>query len=242
MLARLALSPRPDQTAQVRLQAADGTWTLVRAAPLAGPHLGGGYAITLQAAPPTDLISALMPAWNLSPRERDVAALIIDGRSSGEIAATLFLSPHTARDHTKNIYAKVGVHNRRDLTAALTGQPGARPSEHMPMPHWDWQTAAGPPGSRVSAPAPPQQDDEPPPALPAVGEPVRYGQHIKALFRRLDRQSMQFAFDLWSHQDVSQHADAILARLRAGAMPCDGVWPDAQIEVFQRWIDAGTPA
>ena len=26
---------------------------------------------------------------------------------------------------------------------------------------------------------------------------------------------MSFAFDLWSHDDVSQHADAILARLRA---------------------------
>ena len=124
ILTRLALSPRPDQTAQVRLQAADGTWTLVSASPLAGPHLSGGYAITLQTAPATDLASVLMPAWNLSPRERDVAALIIDGRSSNEIATTLFLSPHTARDHTKNIYAKVGVHDRRDLTAALTGQPG----------------------------------------------------------------------------------------------------------------------
>ena len=34
---------------------------------------------------------------------------------------------------------------------------------------------------------------------------------------------MRFAFDLWSHDDVSRNADAILARLRAGTMPCDGV-------------------
>ena len=33
---------------------------------------------------------------------------------------------------------------------------------------------------------------------------------------------MRFAFDLWSHDDVSRNADAILARLRAGTMPCDG--------------------
>ena len=126
--------------------------------------------------------------------------------------------------------------------AVENSQTGARPPEHMPMPHWDWQTAAGPPGSRVSALAPPGQDDEPRPALPAAGEPVRYGQHIKPLFRRLDRQSMRFAFDLWSHADVSQHAQAILERLQAGTMPCDGAWPSEQIEVFQRWIDTGKPA
>jgi hypothetical protein len=30
---------------------------------------------------------------------------------------------------------------------------------------------------------------------------------------------MRFAFDVWSHEDVSQHADAILAGLKAGTMP-----------------------
>jgi DNA-binding CsgD family transcriptional regulator len=124
MLARLAHAAQPDQTARVRLQAADGTWTLVRAAPLAGPQVDGGYAINLQTAPAADLTRVLMPAWNLTPRERDVAALIIEGRSGDDIAASLFLSPHTVRDHIKAIFGKVGVHNRRHLTAALTGQPG----------------------------------------------------------------------------------------------------------------------
>jgi hypothetical protein len=50
---------------------------------------------------------------------------------------------------------------------------------------------------------------------------------------------MQFAFDLWSHDDVSVHADAILERLRAGTMPCDGAWPAAQVDLFHRWIDNG---
>jgi DNA-binding CsgD family transcriptional regulator len=122
MLARLDHAAQPDQTAQVRLQAGDGTWMLVRAAPLTGPQVNGGYAITLQTAPAADLTGVLMPAWNLTPRERDVAALIIEGRSSEDIAAALFLSPHTVRDHIKSIFGKVGVHNRRHLTAALTGQ------------------------------------------------------------------------------------------------------------------------
>jgi DNA-binding CsgD family transcriptional regulator len=92
-------------------------------APLTGPQVDGGYAITLQTAPAGDLTRGLMPAWNLTPRERDVAALIIEGRSSDDIAASLFLWPHTVRDHIKAIFGKVGVHNRRQLTAALTGQP-----------------------------------------------------------------------------------------------------------------------
>jgi hypothetical protein len=32
---------------------------------------------------------------------------------------------------------------------------------------------------------------------------------------------MQFAFDLWSYDDVAAHADEILAQLSAGTMPCD---------------------
>jgi len=65
---------------------------------------------------------------------------------------------------------------------------------------------------------------------------------IKPLFRERDRGSMQSAFDLWSYNDVNTHADAILAVLRAGTMPCDGAWPEADVELFERWIADGKPA
>ena len=77
------------------------------------------------------------------------------------------------------------------------------------------------------------------PQLPAEDEPVTFESHIKPLFRERDRRSMLFAFDLWSYKDVNQHSDAILARLRSGTMPCDEAWPQAQVEAFQRWVDAG---
>lgn len=77
---------------------------------------------------------------------------------------------------------------------------------------------------------------------PGANQPVRFDPHIKSLFRDKDRQSMKFAFDLWSYDDVAKHADAILARLRAGSMPCDGAWPPERVEVFQRWVDSGKPA
>jgi hypothetical protein len=71
---------------------------------------------------------------------------------------------------------------------------------------------------------------------------VSFAAHIKPLFRQRDRQSMSFAFDLWSYDDVRTRAADILARLQNGSMPCDGGWPPAKIEVFQRWIDTGTPS
>jgi hypothetical protein len=50
---------------------------------------------------------------------------------------------------------------------------------------------------------------------------------------------MRFAFDLWSYDDVRTQADAILSRIRAGNMPCDGPWPETKIDLLQRWIDGG---
>jgi len=71
---------------------------------------------------------------------------------------------------------------------------------------------------------------------------ISFEQHVKPLFREQDRQSMKWAFDLWSHDDVAQNSDAILERLRSGTMPCDGAWPEEQVAVFADWIEAGTPA
>ena len=76
---------------------------------------------------------------------------------------------------------------------------------------------------------------------PNGGEPLSFETQVKPLFRERDRQSMEFAFDLWSYEDVSENADAILGRLRAGTMPCDGAWPPAQVDLFQRWAEGGKP-
>jgi hypothetical protein len=78
--------------------------------------------------------------------------------------------------------------------------------------------------------------------LPADDEPLSFAEHIKPLFREGDRRSMRFAFDLWDHDDVSVHADAILGRLQAGTMPCDGAWPAEQVAAFSRWAASGKPA
>jgi hypothetical protein len=107
----------------------------------------------------------------------------------------------------------------------------------MPMPHWDWRTAAGPPGSRISALEP--ETDDAAVALPEAGEPISFERHIRPLFRERDRKSMSFAFDLWSHADVKQNAEGIRRRLADGSMPCDGAWPREKIDAFRRWTETG---
>ena len=75
--------------------------------------------------------------------------------------------------------------------------------------------------------------------MPDSAEPVGFETDIKPMFRERDRTSMEFAFDLWSRDDVSGNADAILARLKAGTMPCDGAWPPVQVGLFERWVASG---
>jgi CDGSH-type Zn-finger protein/truncated hemoglobin YjbI len=118
-------------------------------------------------------------------------------------------------------------------------QPGADTSALRSVHTWGW-TAAGRPTAATSAPdnAP---EEAAQPSLPRADEPVVFDPHIKALFRTSDRDAMRWAFDLWSCNDVAANAQAILQQLEAGSMPCDGAWAPGKVEVFRRWVDAGTP-
>ena len=120
-------------------------------------------------------------------------------------------------------------------------QQHAMPPPNMPVPRWWWVCNAKP-GARISALASgPEKKGGATIRPPDPGETPSFGRHIKTLFRTVDRESMRFAFDLWSHDDVAKHAAAILKRLQAGTMPCDGAWPPAQIAVFEQWVVAGMP-
>jgi CDGSH-type Zn-finger protein/truncated hemoglobin YjbI len=121
--------------------------------------------------------------------------------------------------------------------AATQPQPDADASRQLPAPSWDWGPG-GPPADEAG-PAADEAGTPAEPARPGPGQPVSFAAHIKPLFRARDRQSMSFAFDLWSADDVRAHAADILPRLRDGSMPCDGAWPAAQVDTFQRWIDTG---
>ncbi len=50
----------------------------------------------------------------LSEREREVLNLVSTGATNREIAAKLFLSPHTIKEHTSALYRKLEVRNRAE--------------------------------------------------------------------------------------------------------------------------------
>lgn len=50
----------------------------------------------------------------LSNREREVLGLVATGATNNQIAAELFLSPHTVKDHISSIFRKLGVRNRAE--------------------------------------------------------------------------------------------------------------------------------
>ena len=54
----------------------------------------------------------LKPGYDLSKREREVLALIVDGLSNDEIAERLVISPATARHHVSACIRKLGAANR----------------------------------------------------------------------------------------------------------------------------------
>lgn len=54
---------------------------------------------------------ATSPLESLSPREREVMMLVVEGRSSSEIADALHLSPKTVETHRSRLMEKLGVEN-----------------------------------------------------------------------------------------------------------------------------------
>ena len=56
---------------------------------------------------------------DLTAQERQIAQLARDGLSNPEIGARLFLSPRTVEWHLRKVFAKLGIHSRRELANAL---------------------------------------------------------------------------------------------------------------------------
>jgi DNA-binding NarL/FixJ family response regulator len=73
------------------------------------------------------------PLARLTTRERDVLALMAEGRTNAGIAARLFLTDRTVETHVASIMAKLGLncsaHEHRRVIAVLTWL-GMRPGTH----------------------------------------------------------------------------------------------------------------
>jgi DNA-binding CsgD family transcriptional regulator len=76
---------------------------------------GGRDTVTLAAVGVYEVAAA--PPGTLTPRERQVAALVASGRSNKAIAEELVISPATAARHVANILAKLGFSSRVQVAA-----------------------------------------------------------------------------------------------------------------------------
>lgn len=82
-------------------------------------------------------------AWNrLSPREREILALLAARWTDREIADALYISYRTVTTHISNIYDKLGVRSRREAAAFAMVQPDA-----APVPLWPQATLGDWPAS-----------------------------------------------------------------------------------------------
>jgi DNA-binding CsgD family transcriptional regulator len=55
---------------------------------------------------------AVLERLGISKREHEVLELIAEGHSNREIASRLFLSPHTVKTHSSNLFDKLGARRR----------------------------------------------------------------------------------------------------------------------------------
>ena len=66
-----------------------------------------------------DRLETLIRERNLTGREAEVLREYLSGKSRGEIAAALFISESTVKNHVSNIFAKCGVRSKRELEDLL---------------------------------------------------------------------------------------------------------------------------
>jgi DNA-binding CsgD family transcriptional regulator len=108
-----ALPPRS------RARARGGGWLHVHAARLQADEGSGPIAVVIEHADAHVTAPLLLAAHGLTPRETDVARLVLRGATTADVVDELHISRHTVQDHLKAVFDKVGVRSRRELMGRL---------------------------------------------------------------------------------------------------------------------------
>jgi DNA-binding CsgD family transcriptional regulator len=79
----------------------------------------GRVAVVLERTASPQSTALRLEAHGVTPREREIATLIAQGRTNPEIAEALVLSPYTVQDHIKSLFEKTRVASRQELVARV---------------------------------------------------------------------------------------------------------------------------
>jgi DNA-binding CsgD family transcriptional regulator len=108
-----------------RVATSAGPWLSVHASRLNGLSDASQLVVILEPVEPRAAVPLLLSAHGLTPREAEVAKLVLRGHPTPAIADALHISRHTVQDHLKSVFDKTGVRSRRDLVGRLLSPPGA---------------------------------------------------------------------------------------------------------------------
>ena len=116
----LATAARADRfrSARSRLRCPGAGWLSVHATAMGSPD-SDRVAIVMQNARASDMAPLMFASLGLTRGEQAIVEQVLHGRSTKEMAAELFISPHTVQDRLKSIFAKLGVRSRREVVATL---------------------------------------------------------------------------------------------------------------------------
>jgi DNA-binding CsgD family transcriptional regulator len=101
---------------RTRVRTHNGVWLLIHASCL---HGGDAAAVVIEPAKASEVAPLIVDAYELTPREVDVARRLARGLATNEIARELHLSRYTVQDHLKAVYEKAGVSSRGELVAKM---------------------------------------------------------------------------------------------------------------------------
>ncbi len=86
-------------------------------------------AVTRPPLSPQVNLAKLLSGFNISQREAEIIGLILRGLSNKEIGDNLFISLETVKKHVSNIYKKLGVKNRLQMSFLIQNRLGPPPSD-----------------------------------------------------------------------------------------------------------------
>ena len=109
-----------NRAARLRLRDHRGQWLVLHGSALTSRgQPDPSVAVVIEPAKSSEIAPIIIEAYSLTPREREVVGALASGDTTSEIAARLYLSPHTVRDHIKTVFDKVGVSSRAELVSKL---------------------------------------------------------------------------------------------------------------------------